>query len=169
MLCLVIPLLMKGVGGELLGRNDVIKRGFRGFTTSQYRWIIKDSVLNYKPEICFISGGINDFGAGIPLKRTKLNYKTLLETLVSNGVEPIVQSTLYQENNPESKVLVDSLNSYLIDYCRLNNIHFLDINSKLSTEKGLKPAYSRDGTHLKSKAYVVWCNDISKLLSENDY
>lgn len=157
------------MGGELLGRNDVIKRGFRGFTTSQYRWIIKDSVLNYKPEICFISGGINDFGAGIPLKRTKLNYKTLLETLVSNGVEPIVQSTLYQENNPESKVLVDSLNSYLIDYCRLNNIHFLDINSKLSTEKGLKPAYSRDGTHLKSKAYVVWCNDISKLLSENDY
>lgn len=153
-----------GNWNEVLRRNDVKKRGFRGFTTSHYRWILKDSILNYNSKFCFIIGGINDIGSGIPLSRTKFNYQCLIDSLISSNSIPVVQSTLYQENNLNSKVLVDSLNNFLIDYCKLKKVHYLDINAKLSTDKGLQSKYSKDGTHLTVEAYKIWGNEIKMFL-----
>lgn len=150
--------------GKLLNRNDIKTRGFRGFATSQFRWIITDSVIKYNPKICFLSGGINDIGSGIPVERTKLNFKDLIKTLVSNNILPVIQSTLYQENNPKSKILVDSINNFLKDYCARKNIYFLDINSKLSSNIGLKPEFSSDGTHLTQSAYKIWSSEVTKVL-----
>ncbi|WP_282136837.1 GDSL-type esterase/lipase family protein [Seonamhaeicola maritimus] len=157
-------LIEEGDWNNLLNRNDIKKRGFRGFTTSHYRWILKDSVLNYSPKVCFISGGINDIGAGIPLKRIKTNYKNLINTFIEKKITLVVQSTLYQENNAFSKSMVDSLNTFLIDYCQNNKIEFLDINSRLSSNRGLKKEFSRDGTHLNESAYIIWAEEIKSAL-----
>lgn len=159
-------IIKEGEWNELLGRNDIKNSGFGGFTTSHFRWLIKKNVIDYEPEICFIKGGINDISVGIPLERIQFNFISLLDTLRSYNILPVVQSTLYQENNPQSKILVDSLNDFLIDYCQENSIQFLDINSKLSTDSGLKAEYSRDGTHLKEGAYLIWGKEMKELLDE---
>ncbi len=74
-----------------------------------------------------------------------------------------MQSTLYEEDK-NSKVMVDSLNSFLIDYCNQKSIRYLDINSKLSTNNGLKPEYSKDGTHINESAYLIWAKEIKEVL-----
>ncbi len=153
-----------GKWNDLLDRKDIKNSGFGGFTTSHLRWLIQKNVIEFDPEICFIEGGINDIGVGIPLERIKINYKSLIDTLISNDIIPIVQSTLYQVDNPDSKIMVDSLNNFLIDYCNQKSIRYLDINSKLSTDTGLKPEYSTDGTHINGNAYLIWANEIKEAL-----
>ncbi len=159
-------IIKKGQWNKVLNRDDIQISGFGGFTTSHLVWLIDENVIDYQPKICFLEGGINDIGVGIPIERIKLNYKCLIDTLVSNNIIPVIQSTLYQENNPQSKIMVDSLNQFLKSYCSTNSLYFLDINSKLSNEKGLKSKYSRDGTHITESAYIVWGNEINKVLKD---
>ena len=158
-----------GNWNELFKRDDVINRGFPGFTTSHLVWLIHDNVVALHPEICFLQGGINDIGVGIPLGRIKKNYTSLIDTLLANKITPVVQSTLYQVDNPQSKVMVDSLNHFLVTFCKIRQVHFLDINSKLSAVEGLRPEYSKDGTHINEEAYQIWgkeINDCIKLISQ---
>ncbi len=155
-----------GKWNYLLNRNDIKNSGFGGVTTSHFISLIHNNVIDHNPEFCFIQGGINDIGLGVSFSRTKNNYKSLIDTLIANKITPIVQSTLYQENNFESKILVDSLNNFLIGYCTDRQIYYLDINSKLSTTSGLKSEYSRDGTHITENAYEIWSQEINILLDK---
>lgn len=154
-------------GGDwatLLGRSDVKNSGFPGFTTSHLVWLLKENVIDLKPRVCFLEGGINDIGVGIPLERTKSNYRSLIDGLKEHQIVPVVQSILYQQDNPESKVQVDSLNSYLNAYCQSKGVYYLDINGKLSSSKGLNAQYTTDGTHINQEAYGIWASEVKNLL-----
>ncbi|WP_104382215.1 MULTISPECIES: GDSL-type esterase/lipase family protein [unclassified Sphingobacterium] len=154
-------------GGDwatLLGRSDVKNSGFPGFTTSHLVWLLKENVIDLSPRVCFLEGGINDIGVGIPLDRTKSNYRSLINGLLEHQITPVVQSILYQQDNPESKVQVDSLNSYLKAYCQSKGIYYLDINGKLSSSKGLNAQYTTDGTHINQDAYEIWATEVRNLL-----
>jgi alpha-glucosidase len=160
-------IIKEGKWNKLLDRSDIKNSGFSGYTTSHLNWLVTKHVISYHPEICFLEGGINDIAVGIPLKRIKANYKSLIDTLLAYEIEPIVQSTLYEENNNQSKILVDSLNNFLVDYCYQNSVRYLNINSELSTDIGLKPKYSRDGTHITEVAYRIWATKIQDLLKDS--
>jgi len=154
-------------GGDwatLLGRSDVKNSGFPGFTTSHLVWLLKENVIDLKPRVCFLEGGINDIGVGIPLERTKSNYRSLIDGLKEHQIVPVVQSILYQQDNPESKVQVDSLNSYLNAYCQSKGVYYLDLNTKLSSPKGLKAKYTTDGTHINQEAYGIWASEVRNIL-----
>lgn len=154
-------------GGDwatLLGRSDVKNSGFPGFTTSHLVWLLKENVIDLAPRVCFLEGGINDIGVGIPLDRTKSNYRSLINGLLEHQITPVVQSILYQQDNQESKVQVDSLNSYLKAYCQNKNVYYLDINAKLSSSKGLNAQYTTDGTHINLEAYEIWATEVRNLL-----
>ncbi|MBN2174323.1 MAG: hypothetical protein JW731_09335 [Bacteroidales bacterium] len=159
-------LIEMGNWQKLLGQTDLLNHGIGGFTTSHFIWVIHKKVIKYQPEICIMDGGINDISVGIPLDRTIKNYRSLIDTLLLHGVQPIVNSTVYQRNNPFSKVMVDSLNQFLNEYCNQKGVIYLDINSKLSSDKGLKPEYTTDGTHLTPDAYQIWGTEIKRVLSE---
>ncbi|MNI19065.1 GDSL-like Lipase/Acylhydrolase [compost metagenome] len=155
-------------GGDwatLLGRSDVKNSGFPGFTTSHLVWLLKENVIDLKPSVCFLEGGINDIGVGIPLDRTKNNYRSLIEGLQEHKIIPVVQSIIYQQDNPESKIQVDSLNSYLRTYCQSQGVYYLDLNAKLSSSKGLNAQYTTDGTHINQVAYEIWATEVKKLLN----
>ncbi len=154
-------------GGDwatLLERSDVKNSGFPGFTTSHLVWLLKENVIDLKPRVCFLEGGINDIGVGIPLERTKSNYRSLIDGLKEHQIVPVVQSILYQQDNPESKVQVDSLNSYLNAYCQSKGVYYLDLNTKLSSPAGLKAKYTTDGTHINQEAYGIWATEVRNLL-----
>jgi len=154
-------------GGDwtvLLRRDDVKNSGFPGFTTSHLVWLLKENVIDLSPRLCFLEGGINDIGVGIPLDRTKSNYRSLINGLKDHQITPVVQSVLYQQDNPESKVQVDSLNSYLKAYCQNMGVYYLDINARLSSQTGLKAQYTTDGTHINQEAYEIWAAEVNNLL-----
>ena len=153
-----------GNWNELLDRQDVLNKGFPGYTSSHLVLLNDSHLIKHKPTICFIMIGINDIQVGIPSQRTRSNYINILEKMRENDIIPVVQSTLYKVNHPESKTLVDSLNNFLNYYCIQNDIKFLNLNNTLSATTGLKPEYSVDGLHLNQKAYLAWAIEVKKVL-----
>jgi len=152
-----------------LNRFDIKNSGTGGFTTSHFVWILKGAVLQYNPKICFIEGGINDIGVGIPLSRTISNYNSIVDTLLKYHIEPVLQSTFYV-NYPNDSLTnlmnskVDSLNNYLSTLANIKGINYLNLNQFLSENGRLKKDLNRDGVHINEIGYKIWTREIEKIL-----
>lgn len=150
-----------------LERTDIKNSGKGGSTTSHYVGYLKNAVIKHKPKICFIEGGTNDIGVGIPLNRTFKNYESIVDTLIKYKIEPVLQSTFYV-NQPGDSIVnskIDSLNVFLKNLAEVKSIIFLNLNSFLSENKRLKNEYSKDGVHINENAYKIWMNEIKKILA----
>ena len=149
-----------------LGRIDVRNSGQGGYTTGQLIWMIDSCVLKPHPRYCFTLAGINDITLGIPVERIFKNYQNIIDTLMVNGIQPIVQSTLYQTGNTTGNQKVAYLNTLLENYCIGKNIDFIDLNQFMSDRHGLMPEYTTDGTHLSERGYEVWSGKLRQVISE---
>jgi lysophospholipase L1-like esterase len=152
-----------------LNRTDVRNSGQGGYTTGQLLWFIDSCVVKAKPRYCFTLAGINDFSLGIPVERIICNYRTIIDTLLANNIQPIVQTTIYQTGNIIGNGKVRYLNYLLKDYCTVKNIRFIDLNQVLSDDDGLRPEYTTDGTHLSEKGYAIWSEKLQKVISELEF
>ena len=151
---------------ELLGRTDVLTQALPGQCTYHFLNAMESMVIRHKPEVCFVMGGINDITIGVNQETIQKHYKAILDNLVRNGITPIVTLTLYEQNDPVSKVQVSELNRFLMSYCRQNQIDYLDINPLIADSTGLKPEYAVDKTHLNEDAYKLWAAEIKKILAQ---
>ena len=163
--------LIEGGGNwnEKLGRSDVRNSGRGGFTTSHFVWLLNDHVMKYKPEICFLEGGINDMGVGIPADRIKQNYQHMVDRLLENNIIPVINGVLYvnQENekeNEEKAKMIDDVNAFLKQLAASKNIIYIDLNPQLSENKRLKKEFTTDGVHLTPAAYKIWSEEIKKVI-----
>ena len=158
-----------GKWNKELNRLDIKNSGVGNFTTSNFVWILNKAVIQFKPKICFIEGGINDIGIGIPLKRTFRNYQSIVDTILRHKIEPVLQSTFYV-NYPNDSTTnfinsrVDSLNSYLSVLANKNGIGYIDLNYLLSENGRLKKEYSRDGLHINDLGYDIWIREVDRIL-----
>lgn len=153
-----------------LNRVDIQNSGSPGFTTSHFVWILKESVLEFKPKICFIEGGINDIGVGIPLQRTFNNYKSIVDTLLKHKIEPVLQSTFYvnypsDSLNYQYNSQVDSLNILLSSLAKSKGITYINLNPLLSAKGKLREELSKDGVHINETAYKIWAKEIQNTLN----
>lgn len=163
-----------GDWNKLLNRKDVKNSGRGGFTTSHFVWLLKDQVLKYKPEICFLEGGVNDIGVGIPLERIKKNYQSMVDTLLAHHIKPVLNAVLYT-NQPASPGdrkrdadKIDAVNTFLLHLSKGKNIPMIDLNPQLSSNRTLNSQYTTDGVHLTNEAYDIWVNAIKNILSSID-
>ncbi len=154
-----------GEWNSLLHRHDIRNSGIGGFTTSHLIGTIRTNVFSYQPKICFVMCGINDIYDEVPVQKIEQNYAAVVKAISEQKIIPVVQSTLYCTNNPEINKKVDSLNTFLINYCQSNRVVFLDINSLLSTKDGLKKEYALDELHLNQAAYPIWVKELEKYLN----
>jgi len=157
-------LTAQGKWVELLGRTDVLNSGFPGLCTFHFLGLIQANVIDRHPEICFVEAGINDITVGVSQENIQKNYQNILETLKNNNVTPVVTLTFYEQNDPVSKVEVDRLNDFLIQYCKMNSIQYINLNSRISDAKGLKAEFAVDKTHLNEKGYKIWAEEIEQIL-----
>lgn len=153
-----------GDWNNLLQRQDVLNKGFPGYTSSHLALMVDEHIITNSPKACFIMVGINDILLGNPRDRIESNFVAILNEMIENKIETIVQSVLYIENSPGTNTIIDSLNNFLFTYCKHNSIQYLDINSKLSNTSGLLPENSLDGIHLTNHAYKIWAKEIQKNL-----
>lgn len=154
--------------GEKLGRNDVRNSGQGGYTTGQMIWHLDTVAIKANPKYCFTLGGVNDLSCGVQVEQINKNYQIILERLVEAGIQPVVQSTLYQKGNTEGNKKIDQVNAFLENYCKTQQIQYLDLNKYLSNENGLIPKYTRDGTHLTDAGYSVWVRILKKFLKNQN-
>lgn len=149
---------------ELLGRTDVLTQALPGQCTYHFLNAMESMVIRHKPEVCFVMGGINDITIGVSQSKIQEHYSGILNNLTRNGITPIVTLTLYEQNDPSSKTQVSELNRFLVNYCKQNQIEYLDINPLIGDSTGLKAEYAVDKTHLNEKAYRLWASEIKKVL-----
>jgi len=154
---------------ELLSRNDIANRGIGSDITEGFLNRLSD-MYTLNPEVCFIMGGINDIGKGIPVKTIFANYTNIIRALGDNNIRPVIQSTLYvstaQPYWKEINRQVDELNALLKEYALANNVSFVDVNSALSVNGALNSSYTYDGVHLLGTGYDTWKELIAKELDE---
>ena len=155
---------------ELLGRPGVVNRGIGGDNTYGFIARLPD-VIRLHPKLCFIMGGINDIFADIPVDTVFKNYCTILRTLQSNSIIPIIQSTLYVslrwnragEKNP----VVTTLNDRLRAYAAEHRMTFIDLNAQLSDGAVLRDEFTSDGVHLTAPGYIRWAHELDRVLTSN--
>lgn len=156
---------------ELLGLN-ISNQGV-GLNTTLQMYNRLENVLNEKPKHVFIMGGINDLYKNIEVDDIVKNLVNIITALKDNGIEPVIQSTLFvnstEKNHEETNKSVMILNAHLMTYCLENAVTYIDINSLLIDDKELKDEYSQDGVHLTPKGYEVWSEVLISTLEDMGY
>lgn len=142
-----------------LKRDDVVNRGIGGDTVSGFLERL-ETIIELSPKICFVMGGINDISRGISVEDIFRDYLRLINRLRSSGVETVIQSTLLVESGFFQSTAINrnvsELNTRLRNFCRDQDLDFIDLNRSMTREGGLIPAYSEDGVHLSEKGYEAW-------------
>lgn len=154
---------------ELTSDSAFLNRGISGDTTFG---ILKriDQVVKAEPQVVFIMIGVNDFGCKISVETVFCNYVKILNTLTSEKITVVVQSTIYSNSKYTSvNEKIKKLNEKLKRYCSEVNTIFLDLNSVLSANDCLRDEYTYDGIHLHASAYVIWKDLIEDLLLNISY
>ena len=140
---------------KVLNRQDVTNWGIPGYTTEQISWTLKH-VIELRPKVCFLEGGINDITLGITPERVFQNQVKVINTLLAAGITPVVQSTIYQNPSGDRNKRVKKINKLISGYCLKHKIAYLDLNRVLSSGDELKKELTTDGTHLLPAAYSLW-------------
>ncbi|MCC6549263.1 MAG: GDSL family lipase [Ignavibacteriaceae bacterium] len=165
--------ITKGVSwSELLGRENVVGRGIPSDVIEGFLSRL-ESVINLRPKIVFIMGGINDIYNWVPVDTISAQYIQLVTELREKGIRVVVQSTLYVSprwpNSADRNREVEKLNSTMQSWCKQNGLEFLDLNPDLSKNKFLRDELTYDGIHLKAEGYRLWGREIEKLLIKYGY
>jgi lysophospholipase L1-like esterase len=157
---------VSGVKWNSLIKDYSVKRLGRGrLTTDQLSQLIEQTI-DYKPQFVFILCGGNDIGSRcFKVENVISNYMFMADALIENNIQPVFQKLLYQYNNQEFNMIVDSINSGLYGFCKDEKIAFLDITKGMNDSTGLKASLTIDGLHLNEKGYSIWSNCLNEFLS----
>jgi lysophospholipase L1-like esterase len=156
--------------------NPFVNRGISGQTTPQMLIRFKSDVVNLSPKSVVILAGINDIAGNtgpISIENSAENIISMAEIALANNISVFICSTLPALDfpwspglNPPSKVI--KLNKILKDYCKKNNLKYVDYYSFMSDENGgLKvPEYTSadDLVHPNKAGYNVMEKIILKAL-----
>ncbi len=168
----------------LLGRNDIAEMGIVSDVLSGFVNRL-GYVTKLNPKVCFVLGGLNDLYQWVPVETIFADYQKVVERLRRNGINVVIQSTLYagidwgkdwlEQNNPEANAAnvnaerntqVDRLNVMLKEYAQKNNLEYIDLNSLMSRGKYLRSELTYDGVHLNAAGYKIWGREIEQVLKK---
>jgi len=157
---------------ELLVRDDVANRGIGSDITAGFINRI-NFVLNVKPKICFIEGGVNDLAQNINNEIIIKNLNTLLDTLQINNVKPVlttvtlVTKTYTSRDASNFNLKIKELNIQIKKLAISKKIDLIDLNPRLTDGDFLRSENAiSDGIHFTSKAYKIWREEIMKILEQ---
>ena len=151
---------------EFFNENGYVGRGISGQTTFQFIVRFREDVINLKPAVVVINGGINDIAENTQPYNEDLTYGNIISMVQlaqANGIKVIMTTLLPAaniywnksiENTPEKII---SLNARLKQYAEDNNIPFVDYYSRLvqGEDKALNPKCTTDGLHPTMAGYEI--------------
>ena len=150
---------------EFFQENNIINRGISGQTTPQMLVRIKQDAVHLNPEIIVINGGTNDIAGNTGPSRPEMIIDcicSMAEIATKNDIDVALSTILPVYKYPSRDDIVDPpktisfINSALLEYCKQNDLVFIDYYSPMVDEKkGLKLAYSTDGVHPTKEGYAI--------------
>jgi len=157
--------LWKVLDSEMFSSNtNYINRGISGQTTPQMLLRFREDVIELRPAVVVILGGINDIAGNsgpIPLEDTFGNIVSMTEIAKTNNIRVILCSVLPARDipwrsgqQPSDKVI--RLNAMIKAYASKHKLVYVDYFLKMrDKQNGLKEAYSEDGVHPNRNGYNV--------------
>ncbi len=139
-------------------------RGISGQTTGQMLLRFREDVINLKPGVVVILGGINDIAQNNgPSKLEDIfgNIISMAELARANHIKVVLSSLLPAVNlawrpaiDPAPQVKV--LNEMLKNYARQNHMIYLDYFTAMADQKGgMETGLSKDGIHPNLQGYKI--------------
>ena len=124
--------------------NSFVNRGIGGQTSPQMLLRFKSDVVNLNPKSVVIMAGTNDIAGNtgpISIENTAENIFSMAEIAIANNISVYICSTLPAIDFPWSRGLdpapkILKLNTLLKNYCKKNNITYVDYYSSMSDSKG---------------------------------
>ena len=152
------------IDSPFFSNKTYIDRGIIGQTTSQMLLRFRHDVIDLKPAVVIILGGINDIAESdgpIALEDILGNIVSMAQLAKENNIKVILSSVLPVYDfakrpglHPAEKVV--KLNSMIKLYCQENNIIYVDYYSNMVDErKGLDKRYTDDGVHPTLAGYKI--------------
>lgn len=156
---------------ELLNRPDIATRGIGSDITSGFMARISQ-VIAVHPKICFIEAGANDLWYGMPTDTIGLHLQKIIDTLRSCGIGSVIHLLPCMAKNAEDVDTYNNrlhdLNNVILKLSKSEGIECIDLYSLFSKDGYLNPQFAQaDGVHLKGSAYLLWANEIRRILKED--
>lgn len=140
-----------GLWSEYFEHSRVANRGIYGDTTSG---VLKrmDSILSTQAKKAFILIGVNDIFKGAEVDEIETRYRTIIDRLLSEGLEVYIQSTLSVFQRDATSRMINKLNERLAALATSHeHVYYIDVISSLTEDD-----YKQDGIHLGGSGYVKW-------------
>lgn len=143
-----------------------INRGISGQTTPQMLVRFRQDVIDLQPKVVVLLAGTNDLAGNTgpeTVEQIEANYATLAELARLHHIALIFSSVMPVSNyvhpemttgRPPEKIL--ALNAWLKDYCRENQLVYLDYFDAMVDDAGyLQKPLSGDGLHPNEAGYRI--------------
>lgn len=161
-------------GGDwtrLLPEVETFNHGVSGDTTSMILARL-EPVIEVKPELIFLQGGINDFGRYGPrryevvLKNHLAIWRRLQENLPETRLFIVSLLPVSERRYPGWNRAITAFNRELRLQAEKVGLTFIDLQPLLAeTDGGLRPDFTFDGLHLKKEAYLLWAEALKPHLA----
>ncbi|MDU1891764.1 MAG: GDSL-type esterase/lipase family protein [Dysgonomonas sp.] len=145
--------------------NGYINRGLGGQTTPLLLLRFRQDVIELKPKVVVINGGINDIAENTgeyDITFTMDNIKSMAELAESNNIKVIISSVLpcsgygFKGHIKDVPGKIDELNELIKNYAASKGFYYLDYNTFMrDSEGGMKSELTFDYLHPNEKGYEV--------------
>ena len=141
-----------------------LNRGIAGQTTAQMLIRFRQDVIDLKPAVVIIQGGLADiagFAGPSSLEEIENNLRSMAELASFNHISPILvgappPADYPGRTGPEPVTQIVALNKWVARYCASSHFTFLDYYSALVGSNGqMKEGVSDDGVHPNEKGYAI--------------
>lgn len=148
-------------------KNPAIKN--RGIALTRTADVLKriDEATESKPKKIFLEIGINDIGTGIPEDSIISNYIKILTTIKEQSPSSAIYvQSLFPSSDKTKTVAIESCNKKLEDYCKKNNIRFINLYQAFFKDGGIDTGMTFDGLQFNGKGYTMWKQLIELYVNE---
>ena len=146
--------------------RDFVNRGIGGQITGEMLGRMKADVIDLKPRLMLVLGGINDLGREVAVNAIEDNLSMIADLAEAHHIEPLFASLLpvsdyHKDVDPQyartahlapSKIL--EVNRWLKSFCEERHFPYVDYYSALVDKAGFMQAdLADDGLHPNAKGY----------------
>lgn len=141
-----------------------LNRGIEGQTTAQMLIRFRQDVIDLKPAVVIIQGGLADiagFTGPSSLEEIENNLRSMAELASFHQISPILvggppPADFPGRTGPAPATQMVALNRWVAQYCASSRFTFLDYHSVLAGSNGqMKEGVSDDGVHPNEKGYAL--------------
>ena len=141
-----------------------LNRGIAGQTTAQMLVRFRQDVIDLKPAVAIIQGGLADiagFTGPSSLEEIESNLRSMAELASFNQIIPVLvgeppAADYPGRTGPEPATQIVALNQWVAAYCASSGFIFLDYYSALVGSNGqMKEGVSDDGVHPNESGYAI--------------